>query len=124
MQPKRSRPLRPHDFLDIDWDSEDDPDGNLAHCARNGVNGRVVAEVLSVEWVNVEMDVYTAEFAIVGPNAKRNFMWTLLFDTSWKGSHLLRPVTGWDARPKDIRAWEGATGKKWTGSTQKRRRSK
>jgi hypothetical protein len=124
MQPKRSRPLNLYDFVDIDWDSEDDPDGNVQHCARNGVNDGVVTEVLNGEWVNVEMPVYTAEFAIVGPNAKRNFMWTLLFDTSWKRGDWLRPVTGWDARPKDIRAWESVTGKEWTGSTQKRRRSR
>jgi hypothetical protein len=116
MQPRPSRPLNLYDFVDIDWDSEDDPDGNLAHCLRHEVNGRVVAEVLNGEWVDVEMLVYSAEFAIVGPNAKRSVMWTLLFDTSWKGSNLLRPVTGWKSKPKDIRAWEKQTGKKWRRS--------
>jgi hypothetical protein len=122
MLPKRSRPLNLRDFDNIDWDPEDDSEGNVAHCAENGVDDRVVTEVLNGEWVNVELPVYTAEFAIVGPNAKRNFMWTLLFDTSWKRGDWLRSVTGWDARPKDIRAWERVTGKNWTGSTQKRRR--
>ena len=50
MQPKPSRPLNLYDFVDIDWDSEDDPGSNVVHCARHGVNGRVVAEVLNEEW--------------------------------------------------------------------------
>jgi len=49
---------------------------------------------------SIEIPVDTAEFAVVGPNAKGNFMWTLLFDTSWKRGDWLRPVTGWDSRPK------------------------
>ena len=113
MQRKPSRPLNPFDFTGIDWDSEDDPGSNLAHCLRHGVNGRVVAEVLNTEWVDVEMLVDTTEFAIVGPNAKRSIMWTLLFDTSWRDSNLLRPVTGWRSKRKDIRAWEKETRKKW-----------
>ena len=121
MQPKRSRPLNLNAFEDVDWDAEDDPEGNHAHCARNGVNERVVVEVLNGDWANLEMPVFTAEFAIVGPNAKRNFMCTLLFDTSWKRGDWLRPVTGWDSRPKDIRAWERIKGKEWKGSTQKGR---
>lgn len=110
---KTSRPLNLYDFTGIDWDSEDAPDSNVAHCAKHGVNGRVVGEVLSGRWVDVEMLVDTAEFAIVGPNAKRSEMWTLLFDTSWKDNNLLRPVTGWRARPKDIREWEKETREKW-----------
>lgn len=124
MQRKPSRPLNPFDFTGIDWDSEDDPDGNLAHCLRHDVNGRVVAEVLNTEWVDVETLVDTTEFAIVGPNSKRNIMWTLLFDTSWRNSNLLRPVTGWHSKPPEIRAWEKETRKKWTGLARKRRRTK
>lgn len=72
--------------------------------------------------MNVEMTVYTAEFAIVGPNAKWNFMWTLLFDASWKRGDWLRPVTGWDSRPKEITEWERITGLKWTEPGQRGRR--
>jgi hypothetical protein len=113
MHPKPSRPLNLYDFVAIDWDSEDEPGSNLAHRLRHSVNGRVVAEVLNGEWVDVEMLVYTAEFAIVGPNAQRSLMWTLLFDVSWKGNNLLRPVPGWRSKPRDIRAWEKGTGKEW-----------
>jgi len=119
---KKSRPLTLDDFDAIDWDPEGDPTGNHAHCAEHGVNEQVVDEVLSGDWVSIEIPVDTAEFAIVGPNAKRNFMWTLLFDTSWKRGDWLRPVTGWDSRPKDIREWETATGKLWKGSGQGGRR--
>jgi hypothetical protein len=122
--PKKSRPLNLDGFDAIDWDSEDDPTGNLAHCAEHGIDERVVDEVLSGDWVSIEIPVDTAEFAIVGPNAKGNFMWTLLFDTSWKRGDWLRPVTGWDARPKDIKEWEKGTGKLWKGSGQKERRRK
>lgn len=120
--PKKSRPLNLDDFDAIDWDPENDPTGNLVHCAEHGIDERVVDEVLSGEWVSIEIPVDTAEFAIVGPNAKGHFMWTLLFDTSWKRGDWLRPVTGWDARPKDIREWERVTGKQWKGSRQGARR--
>jgi hypothetical protein len=122
MMPKKSRPLNLDDFDAIDWDYKDDPIGNYAHCAEHGIDERVVDEVLSGDWVSIEIPVDTAEFAIVGPNAKANFMWTLLFDTSWKRGDWLRPVTGWDSRPKDIREWEKATGRQWKGSGQKVRR--
>lgn len=120
--PKKSRPLKLDDFDAIDWDPEDDPTGNHAHCAKHGIDERVVDEVLSGDWVDVEIPVDTTEFAIVGPNAKENFMWTLLFDTSWKRGDWLRPATGWDARPKDIGEWERVTRKKWQGSGQMGRR--
>lgn len=122
--PKKSRPLNLEDFDAIDWDPEEDPTGNHAHCAEHGVDERVVDEVLNGNWVDIEMEVETAEFAIVGPNEKRNFMWTLLFDTSWKRGDWLRPVTGWDSRPKEIREWERATGEEWKGSRQKDRRQR
>jgi hypothetical protein len=70
MTKKKSRPLNLDDFDAIEWDPEDDPTGNHAHCAEHGVDERIVDEVLSGEWVDVEMQVDTAEFAIVGPNAK------------------------------------------------------
>lgn len=117
--PKKSRPLDLDDFDAIDWDPEGDPVGNHAHCAIHGVDELVVYEILDGDWVDVEMEVDTAEFAIVGPNARDNFMWTLLFDTSWKRGDWLRPVTGWDSKPKEIREWERVTGKTWTGSGQK-----
>jgi hypothetical protein len=120
--PKKSKPLNLDDFDAIDWDPEDDPTGNLAHCAEHGIDERVVDEVLSGDWVSIEIPVDTAEFAIVGSNTKGNFMWTLLFDTSWKRGDWLRPVTGWDSRPKDIREWERVTGKQWKGSGQGERR--
>jgi hypothetical protein len=119
---KKSRPLNLDDFDAIDWDPEDDPTGNHAHCAEHGVDERVVDEVLSGDWVSIEIPVDTAEFAVVGPNAKGNFMWTLLFDRSWKRGDWLRPVTRWDARPKDIGEWERVIGKQWKGSGQRGRR--
>ena len=36
-------------FETIEWDDEEDPDGNLAHCLRHGVDEQVVAEVLRVD---------------------------------------------------------------------------
>jgi hypothetical protein len=121
---KKSKALNLEKFDAIDWDPEDDSDGNHAHCAVHGVDERIVDEVLNGDWVNVEMTVYTAEFAIVGPNAAWDFMWTLLFDTSWKRGDWLRPVTGWDSKPKEIREWERVTGQKWKGSRQGGRRRK
>lgn len=100
-------------FEAIDWDDEEDEDGNLAHCLRHGVSEIVVAQVLSEEPVEVKTRLVRAEAAVVGPNGARNRMWTLLLATSYKRSDWLRPVTGWPSRPAEIMAWEKATGKRW-----------
>jgi len=97
-------------YDDIDWDEDDDPDGNLAHCRRAGRLGanaeRVVAEVLSEEPVEIKMRLVTAEFSIVGPDRARAAIWVVLFDTSQKRGDWLRPVTGWRAEPEERQAWE------------------
>ena len=96
----------------IDWDSDDDPNGNLAHCRRPDHLGpypeRVVAEVLSEEPVEVKMKVCTAEFAVVGPDRVRATWWVILLDTSHKRGDWLRPVTGWRAESAERRAWNQA----------------
>jgi hypothetical protein len=97
-------------YHEIDWDSDDDPNGNLAHCLHPDHLGsepeRVVAEVLSEEPVEVKMRVRTAEFAIVGPDSTRSRWWVILFDTSHKRGDWLRPVTGWQANAAERQAWE------------------
>lgn len=102
-------------FERIDWDDEDDEDGNLVHCLAHGVDEQVVDEVLREEPVEVGIPLNTAEFAIVGPNAERNQMWTLLFDVSWKRGDWLRPITGWPSKAAEIREWELTRKKKWKG---------
>ena|SRR5829696_8192146 len=97
----------------IDWDDEEDEEGNLAHCRRNGVDEQVVYEVLAEEPVEVKLPLESAEGAFVGPNRARNQLWTLLFDTSYKRGDWLRPVTGWKAKPAEIKEWEQATGHTW-----------
>jgi hypothetical protein len=99
----------------IDWDDEEDEDGNLAHCRRLGFAEQVVYEVLSEEPVEIKLPLETAEGAFVGPNSARNEMWTLLFDTSYKRGDWLRPVTGWEAKPAEIREWEQARRTRWRG---------
>jgi hypothetical protein len=117
---RKSRPLNLDDFEDfLEWDPEEYERGNLVHCLDNGIDEQVVEEVLYGEWVNVEMTVDTAEFSIVGPNLRWNFMWTLLFARSERRGDVLRPVTGWDSKPSEIREWERLTGREWTGSRQK-----
>ncbi len=56
---KKSRPLNLDDFDAIDWDPEDDPDGNHAHCAEHGVDERVVDEVLGGDWVSIQIPLDT-----------------------------------------------------------------
>lgn len=102
-------------FERIDWDDEEDEDGNLAHCLRHGVTEQIVDEVLGEEPVEFQPALETAELAIVGPNRERNEMWTILFDVSWKRGDWLRPVSGWRAKPGEIREWEHATRKRWRG---------
>lgn len=119
---KRSRSLNLDDFEEsLDWDPEEWERGNLAHCIdEHGIDEQVVDEVLyGNSWVNVEMMVESAEFVVVGPNWAWNFMWTLLFAPSRKRGDVLRPITGWDSKPREIREWERLTGSEWTGSWQK-----
>jgi len=103
----------------IDWDDEEEePDemkNNLLHCLRHGVDEQVVYEVLTEEPVEIELVPRTAEAAFTGPDQERNQMWTLLFDTSYKRGVWLRPVTGWKAKPAEVREWEQATSKRWKG---------
>lgn len=114
-----SRPLDLSRYVAIDWDPAETENGNHAHCARHGIDVSVVDEVLNGNWVDIQLTVYTAEHVIVGPNKKQNWMWTLLFSTSWKSPDLVRPVTGWGSKPGEIREWERVTGVEWKGSRQK-----
>jgi len=97
------------DFEAIDWDDEEDEDGNLVHCLRHGIDEQVVYEVLEGAPAMVKMKVVTAEFAVVGPD-RGGRMWTILFDWSFKRGDWLRPVTGWQSEPEEVRAWRRARG--------------
>jgi hypothetical protein len=94
----------------IDWDPDDDPDGNLSHCSQPRHLGpnpeRVVDEVLSEQSYQINYVVKTAEYAIVGPDRSRASLWLLLLDISHKRGDWLRPVTGWPAETAERRAWE------------------
>lgn len=97
-------------FAGIDWDGDDDLNGNLAHCLQPNHLGpypeRVVFEVLSESPVQVRLRVQTAEFAIVGPDRSGATLWVILFDVSHKRGDFLRPVTGWRAEPAERHEWE------------------
>lgn len=98
------------DFEAIDWDDGEDPDGNLAHCLRRGVDEQVVDEVLTEAPAEVKMRVVSADFAVVGPD-RGGKMWTILFDRSFKRGDWLRPVTGWESEPEEATAWRRARGR-------------
>ncbi len=126
--PKKSRPLNLDDFDELDWDDEGIPGSNLDHILEHDIDDLAVEDVLADDWINVEMTVHTAEFAIVGPDRRWNRMLTLLFDTSWKQGNWLRPVTGWESEPPELLEWERVTGQQWggrrnrgTGQRRKRR---
>lgn len=124
--PKKSRPLRLDNFDELDWDDEHVPGSNLAHIFEHDIDDIAVEDVLDDDWINVEMIVHTAEFAIVGPDRRWNRMLTLLFDTSWKQGNWLRPVTGWESEPPELLEWERVIGQKWEGrrkgTTEQRRK--
>jgi hypothetical protein len=99
----------------IDWDDEEDEEGNLQHCLRHGVDEIVVDEVLRTRPVEIKVRLESAEFAIVGPNGAWSAMWTLLMATSWKRGDWLRPVTGWESKTGEIVQWEATTNLTWGG---------
>jgi hypothetical protein len=99
----------------IDWDDHDDEDGNLVHCLQHGVDEMVVFEVLSTHPVDVKIQLTSAEFAVVGPDAAYSVMWTLLFARSDKRGDWLRPVTGWESSAGQVAAWEARTRVQWHG---------
>jgi hypothetical protein len=121
--PGKSRPLNLDDFDLIDWDPIEKENGNLAKCMRRGIDDVVVLEVLSEDWIDVEMPVESAEFAVIGPNEEHNQMWTLLFAVSLQRGDWLRPVTGWPSDNDEIKEWEIQMGQKW-GSSGKRKQSR
>ncbi len=98
----------------IDWDDEDDEDGNLNHCrqaAHLGPNPeRVVDELLSEQPVEIKLQLQSAEHALVGPDRSRSTLWLVLFDISYKRGDWLRPVTGWRAELSERRKWEQRCG--------------
>lgn len=93
-------------FGTIEWDDEDDPEGNLAHCLRHGVNEEIVSAVLGGQPVSIQMTLHTADIAMVGPDRKGQ-CWTILFDTYADGGY--RPITGWESEPEEIAEWIRAT---------------
>ena len=61
------------DFRDaegIDWDNEDDEEGNLVHCLRHGVTESVVDQVLRNDPSLVKTRLKTATFAVLGRTTK------------------------------------------------------
>jgi hypothetical protein len=118
--PNKSRPLRLEEFDAIEWDPREAENGNLAKCMKRGIDEGAVWEVLEGDWIDVEMPVETAEFAIVGPNEERNRMWTLLFATSSLRGDWLRPVTGWPSDNDEIAEWRNQTGQGWKTSGKRR----
>jgi hypothetical protein len=80
--------------------------------------------VLTDDWIDVEIVVKRAEFAIVGPYRRWNRMLTLLFDMSGPQGNWLRPVTGWESKPKELKEWERVTGQTWRGRRMGSRKQK
>ena len=99
----------------IEWDDEDDPDGNLAHCSRPGHltsdARRIVAELISEDPVQIRFPTKSASYAFVGPCRARNRLWVVLFVESEKRGDWIRPVTGWPAEVGERREWEKQHGR-------------
>jgi hypothetical protein len=105
----------PYAWDSIDWDDLEDEEGNYAHCLRHGVDEDIVDEVLRQRPVEIRLSPMNAEYAIAGPNAAWNTLWTLLFDSSFKRGDWLRPVTGWKSKDAEVSQWEKITHLTWRG---------
>lgn len=107
--------MRLSDFEGIEWDDDDDEDGNLAHCRRPDRLGpnpeRIVDEVVSEQPVKVKFKTVSAELAIVDPDRSRSVLWLILFARSKQRGDWLRPVTGWKAEVAEVRQWEKRCGR-------------
>jgi hypothetical protein len=93
----------------IDWDPEEDPDGNFQHCARPDHLGpnppQVVGDVLRIEPVEYMKLRRRSDFSVVGPDRTGANMWVVLLNVSYKRGDYLRPVTGWPATARAKQAW-------------------
>lgn len=105
----------PYGWEAIDWDDEEDEDGNLAHCLGHGVDEVVVDGVLRGRPVEIKLRPVYAEYVIAGPDGGWAVLWTILFDRSFKRGDWLRPITGWLSKIAEVRKWESATGLTWSG---------
>lgn len=107
--------MRLSDYEGIEWDDDEDEDGNLAHCRRADRLGpnpeRVVDEVLSEEPVRVKFRTVTADLVVVGPDRSRSKLWLIVFAESTRRGDWLRPITGWKAETAEIRQWEKQRGR-------------
>ncbi|MGA2803999.1 MAG: hypothetical protein ABSF89_06360 [Acidimicrobiales bacterium] len=95
------------DFRDaegIDWDDEEDEEGNLVHCLRHGVTEAVVDQVLRNDPSLVKTRLKTATFAVLGPDDE-GVLWLLYFDWSHNRGDWLRPVTGRQAKEQERVEW-------------------
>lgn len=102
-------------FETIEWDDDEDPDGNFAHCSTpdhlTWDARRIVAEVVSEEPVQIHFPMKSAGYAFVGPCRARNRLWVVLFVDSERRDDWIRPVTGWPAELGEQREWERQRGK-------------
>lgn len=107
--------FNPFAWETIDWDDLEDEEGNYVHCLVHGVDEDVVDEVLQERPVEIKLSPMWAEYAIAGPNAAWNTLWTLLFDSSYKRGDWLRPVTGWKSKDAEVSQWQAITHLTWRG---------
>lgn len=93
----------------LDWDDDQDDEGNVRHIARHKVSVGEVAEVMTSApvFVRVETEGDNPYFVAIGHTASGRFLeiWGIYYESHW-----WRTVTALDARPNQRALWNQERG--------------
>lgn len=85
---------------EVNWDLEDDPDGNVQHIAEHGVTVEEVEEILSDPDNSTEVSASSARSITFGETSAGRYL-AVVWETALDNPLTIYPVTAYDApRPR------------------------
>jgi hypothetical protein len=87
------------DFDFIEWDEDDDPNGNVMHIASAGLTPDEVEDVLRSPNVNVSASRSSGRAAVFGWTGSNKHIIVICDMTSERGVTVLRPRTAYEIPP-------------------------
>jgi hypothetical protein len=82
----------------VDWDDEEDADGNVQHIAENGLTRREVESVLLRPGAQVEFSRSTMRPIIFGETYTGRFV-AVVFEELCDDPEIVRPITAYEVEP-------------------------